>query len=65
MAFDYYNHHDEKDFFQKVSENNKSYDINRYPSGYTGYEIYYIDIYSFWKDIYDLRVVLADEAKKD
>ena len=65
MAFDYYNHHDEKDFFQKISENNKSYDINRYPSGYTGYEIYYIDIYSFWRDIYDLRVILADEAKKD
>ena len=65
MAYDYYNHHDEEDFLSKVAINNRnSYNnkgvLNRYPSGLTGYENYYIDIYSFWREIYDPRVVIAD-----
>lgn len=36
-------------FLALVGENNKDY----YPSGYTGYEQYYTDIYSFWRQIYN------------
>jgi hypothetical protein len=28
-----------------------------YPSGKTGYEKYYSDIFSFWRDIYDPEIV--------
>ena len=58
MALDYYQYGyytntekkiaDDK-FLAKVRENN----IDYYPSGYTGYEQYYTDIYSFWRQLYD------------
>lgn len=36
-------------FLAAVRENNIEY----YPSGYTGYEQYYTDLYSFWRQLYD------------
>lgn len=36
-------------FLSTIKTNNP----NWYPTGYTGYEHYYTDIYSFWRDLYD------------
>ncbi len=53
MAVDYnlYNKNEETadDFVYMVKTNNKLL----YPTGYTGYERYYTDIYGFWRDLYD------------
>jgi hypothetical protein len=49
MARDYLRYEHDPDFLAKVAENNPDY----YPSGYTGYEMYYTDIVSFWREIYD------------
>ena len=48
MASDYYKYNFLSDFYQRVAQANG----NRYPNGITGYENYYIDIYSFWRDLY-------------
>ena len=42
-----YGHRD--DFMSKIAQNNPYH----YPSGQTGYEQYYTDILSFWRQIYD------------
>ena len=49
MAKDYLKYEHTPDFLSTVAKNNGDY----YPSGYTGYEMYYTDIVSFWRDIYD------------
>ena len=49
MAIDYYKHQHDEDFLASVAENNPDY----YPQGYTGYEIYYIDIEGFWRELYN------------
>ena len=49
MANDYYKYSFLEDFELRIIKNN----LNHYPSGQTGYEQYYIDIISFWRDIYD------------
>lgn len=36
-------------FLSTVKQNNP----NWYPTGYTGYEHYYTDVYSFWRGLYD------------
>ena len=48
MACDYYAHNQEDDFLFTVAKNNFDY----YPSGYTGYEQYYIDLIGFWRQLY-------------
>lgn len=56
MAIDYYQHNEEDDFLAFITDNNKfTYQgkaINLFPSGKTGYEIYYDDIEGFWREIY-------------
>lgn len=56
MAIDYYQHNEEDDFLASIIDNNKfTYQgevINLFPSGKTGYEIYYDDIEGFWREIY-------------
>ena len=56
MAIDYYQHNEEDDFLASIINNNKftylSETINLFPSGKTGYEIYYDDIEGFWREIY-------------
>lgn len=49
MALDalLYQHTD--DFFAVIANNNKNF----YPTGMTGYEQYYVDMNSFWRDLYD------------
>ena len=49
MAQDYYRYNFLDDFELRIIEANLDY----YPTGQTGYEKYYIDIYSFWRDLYD------------
>lgn len=49
MAKDYLKHEHDQDFLSAVAENNPDY----YPSGYTGYEMYYTDMISFWRDLYN------------
>lgn len=49
MARDYYKYNFLDDFELKIIKANSDY----YPTGQTGYEKYYIDIYSFWRDLYD------------
>ena len=49
MAQDYYRYNFLDDFELRIIESNLDY----YPTGQTGYEKYYIDIYSFWRDLYD------------
>lgn len=49
MAQDYYRYNFLDDFELRIIENNLDY----YPTGQTGYEKYYIDIYRFWRDLYD------------
>lgn len=55
MAKDYYKHGQEPDFFYNISHNNIQPDgINSYyPTGQTGYEIFYSDIQGFWRQLYD------------
>lgn len=48
MAADWFQNGQEEEFYTKLYENNPNF-IN----GITGYEQYYTDIYSFWRDIYD------------
>ena len=49
MAADYYKYNFLENFYQKVEEANGT----RYFNGVTGYENYYIDIYSLWRQLYD------------
>ena len=49
MALDYLKYEHNPDFLSTLAKNNPTY----YPSGYTGYEMYYTDIISFWRDIYN------------
>jgi hypothetical protein len=45
MAVDYYQYNYGDDFLHKVATANPTL----YPSGVTGYETYYVDIFSFWR----------------
>ena len=49
MASDYMKHNKDDDFTVQIGKNNPDY----YPDGYTGYEVYYTDIYSFWRELYN------------
>ena len=48
MAIDYYKHNQEDDFLSKVAKHNQEY-----PTGFTGYEPFYIDFQAFWRDLYN------------
>jgi hypothetical protein len=57
MARDYYLY-GELDCFNDLVEKNNIIEedgkkISLYPKGITGYEQYYIDIYSFWRELYN------------
>jgi len=54
MSLDYNKYHHDDDFLIKIDQNNSfPNDIHLYLKGYTGYELYYIDINGFWRDIYN------------
>ena len=49
MALDYRKHNHMDEFLPKVREANGEL----YPSGYTGYEQYYVDLEGFWRQLYN------------
>ena len=49
MAYDYYQHGDDPDYIQKISEDNPGLLKN----GKTGYEQYYTDLQGFWRQLYN------------
>lgn len=58
MAKDYYKYaHVLDDFEIRIISSNP----NDYPSGQTGYEQYYLDIYSLWRDLYNPDCKIDDE----
>jgi hypothetical protein len=62
MAVDYYQYNYADDFTSKVATANP----DLYPSGITGYETYYVDLFSFWRDIYDYdKLDFKEEVKNN
>ena len=59
MSVDYMQYNHDEDFLAKVAQNNSLL----YPTGYTGYEQYYTDINSFWRDLYDLDYAAHGDYK--
>jgi hypothetical protein len=52
MGKDYYKYaHILNDFETRLIENNPEF-----PTGKTGYENYYLDLVSFWRDLYDITL---------
>ena len=49
MAKDHLKYGHEKDFLWNIANNNPDW----YPTGYTGYEVYYTDMVSFWRELYN------------
>lgn len=49
MSLDYYKHNTEDDFELVIRSNNP----DKYPTGRTGYERYYIDLQGFWRQLYN------------
>jgi hypothetical protein len=49
MAKDYMANGQKDDFVYQIAANNKS----EYPSGRTGYEMFYTDMFSFWRELYN------------
>ena len=50
-----------EDFLATIGKNNQE----EYPSGITGYEQYYVDLYSFWRDLYNPDFTLVQIQKMD
>lgn len=48
MAVDYREHHDDEDYYVKISTTN----YGNYDRGTTGYEQYYTDMLGFWRQLY-------------
>jgi hypothetical protein len=48
MSQDYYKYNHLSDFEKRVAAANP----DLFPFGVTGYEGYYVDIYSFWRELY-------------
>lgn len=58
MAQDYNKHCDEDDFLMNIRDKNPSF----FPTGYTGYEQYYIDMDGFWRQLYDPEYTTSYEV---
>lgn len=61
MAKDYRKHNHDDDFLIKVRENNIVNGEYLYPTGYTGYEQYYIDLEGFWRQLYNPNYMIDDK----
>ena len=61
MANDYYKYNFLDDFELRIIKANPQH----YPTGQTGYEKYYIDMYSFWRDLYDPTLEAQIETLPD
>lgn len=49
MAKDYLRYNQSEDDMWKIAQNNQEY----YPTGKTGYEMFYVDILGYWRTLYD------------
>lgn len=49
MALDYREHHNDEDYYIKLTNMN----YGNYANGKTGYEQYYVDMEGFWRQLYD------------
>ena len=65
MAKDYYQHNQEVDFYHNVMKNNMKMDgiTSYYPTGETGYEMFYTDIQGFWRELYDPNPTLVYDSE--
>lgn len=53
MAVDYYKYNQDPDFYYNITRNNITKDKNYYPTGDTGYEMFYSDLQGFWRELYN------------
>ena len=61
MAKDYYNNTNNDEFASQLANAN----IDQYPTGKTGYENYYIDLLSFWRELYNPETSDSDNYYMD
>lgn len=66
MALDYFKYNQDEDFLSKVRDNNILFDspISLYPTGKTGYEMFYTDLQGFWRQIYNPDAMLKKNKGK-
>ena len=60
MALDYFKYNHKKDNFTQLIANANP---DHYPTGITGYEIYYTDMQGFWRQLYHPGVIQNDTGK--
>lgn len=53
MAIDYFKYGQQDDFISLIRNNNLDY----YPTGKTGYEMFYTDLQGFWRQIYNPQAI--------
>lgn len=53
MALDYYKYNQQDDFLSLIAINNPTY----FPTGKTGYEMFYTDLQGFWRQIYNPEAI--------
>lgn len=53
MALDYYKYNQQDDFLSLIATNNPTY----FPTGKTGYEMFYADLQGFWRQIYNPEAI--------
>ena len=53
MALDYYKYNQQDNFLSLIAEKNPIY----FPTGKTGYEMFYIDLQGFWRDLYNPEAI--------
>ena len=53
MALDYYKYNQRDDFLSLIATNNPIY----FPTGKTGYEMFYTDLQGFWRQIYNPEAI--------
>lgn len=53
MALDYYKYNQQDDFLSLIAINNPIY----FPTGKTGYEMFYTDLQGFWRQIYNPEAI--------
>ena len=65
MAKDYYKHNQEPNFYQTVANNNIKVNdvVSYYPTGETGYEMFYQDIQGFWRQLYDTNPIITYDSE--
>lgn len=60
MAVDYQkNKHKDPEFLKNIAKNNPEY----FPTGITGYEQYYTDMYTFWRQLYNPSALQIKEKE--